>query len=192
MRNDRLSYLLDSIAEKNNEIAFAELYRYFFPGLLSFAHSIVKDRQRCEEIIEDVFVKLWNNRKTLPAIQNISHYLYVAVKHACFNCVTREKNIRFEEMGDDFAVQMETAEQSIIEKENLRKINDAINSLPQRCKMIFRLVKEEGLKYSEVAQILEISVKTVDAQLYIAMNKIAEALRIDLPEFKDYYKSKKN
>jgi RNA polymerase sigma-70 factor, Bacteroides expansion family 1 len=191
MQNERLLYLQKAIAD-NDELAFSELYRYFFPGLRSFAHSIIKDTHRSEEVIEDVFVKLWNNRQNLPAIQNVSHYLYTAVKHASLNCIARDKTPSFDAIGDDFHFEIHTPEQFLIAQENLDKITQAINSLPQRCKLIFRLVKEENLRYSEVAELLEISVKTVDAQLCIAVNKIAEVLKNSLPEFKHYYKSKKN
>ncbi|GAB3416430.1 hypothetical protein GCM10027516_09460 [Niabella aquatica] len=152
---------------------------------------MLKDRQRCEEVVEDVFVRLWMNRARLTAIDNFTHYLYTAVKNLCINVINRERNIGMEEIGDGMEFTFEYPEKHLIEKENLKKIADAVNALPERCKLIFRLIKEEGLSYSRVAELLEISTKTVDAQLNIAVNKIAAALKTELPEYKVFY-SRKN
>lgn len=184
--------LLKAIGEQDDTAAFSDLYRYFFPGLVSFAHSIIKDRHFSEQSVENVFVRLWQNRKVLLTIKNISHYLYVSVKHESLNFVSRQKKIQFEELGDDFLITYANAESLKIGNENLMKIGFAINSLPPRCKLIFRLVKEERLKHSEVAQLLEISIKTVETQLSIALNKISDILQYTLPEYHIYYNSKKN
>ena len=191
MINDKLSQLISSISRNDDQAASAEIYRYFFPGLLSFAHSIVKDKFVAEEIIEDIFVKLWDNKKALPTVQNLSHYLYVSVKHASLNFISRKSKPPTVEIGDDFSLKLTCNSNSFIEKENIAKINEAINLLPKKCRLIFRLVKEEGLKYKEVAQILDVSVKTIDSQMYIAFHKITEYLKIALPEFNSYFQAKK-
>ncbi|OJU24566.1 MAG: hypothetical protein BGN92_04310 [Sphingobacteriales bacterium 41-5] len=192
MEQQEIIQLLNAIGEQDDTVAFTGLYKYYFSGLVSFAHSIVKDRPFAEQAVENVFVRLWQNRKTLLTIKNISHYLYVSVKHESLNFVSRQKSIHYEEFGDDFMVTYSNAETLTIGNENLMKISFAINSLPPRCKLIFRLVKEERLKYSEVAQLLEISIKTVEAQLTIALEKISGVLQITLPEYHIYYKNKKS
>ena len=68
----------------------------------------------------------------------------------------------------------------MITAEMLRRINNAINALPPRCKLVFKLVKEDGLPYKEVADILDISIKTIDNQLAIALRKISEAINLQL------------
>ncbi|MBO9618818.1 MAG: RNA polymerase sigma-70 factor [Niabella sp.] len=166
------------------------MYNHFFPGLFSFAQSIIDDKFKAEEIIEDVFVKLWESKKMLPTITNLSHYLYIAVKHGCLNAVTRRKTTEELMPSADFQYKLLSTGDFIIEKENLAKINQAIEDLPEKCRLIFRLVKSEGLKYKEVAQLLDISVKTVDAQMYIAIQKIIATLKITLPEFSHYYRKK--
>jgi RNA polymerase sigma-70 factor (ECF subfamily) len=188
MQVENVSYWINLIAKSGDETAFAKLYRHYFSGLVSFSYSMLKDKQRCEEVIEDVFIKLWISRDRLTSIDNITQYLYTAVKNSCINVLNRERNIHFEEIGDSLEVSFVYAEKKLIEKENLKKIANAVNALPNRCKLIFRLIKEEGLSYNEVAELLEISIKTVDTQLNIAINKIADVLKNELPEYKTYYR----
>lgn len=189
---------LYAIAEKNNEPAFDELIKVYFSGLLSFAISIVKDRHIAEEVVEDVFVKLWENRKILPSIKNLSHYLYISTKNTCLNTIKNKsyayyKNkVNLEDIGDADAYYFSNEEDNLISKDALEKINEAISKLPPRCKLIFRLVKEDNLKYSEVSQLLNISMKTVENQMNIAIKKFAEIIKISLPEFANYYPLKKS
>lgn len=187
-----MPYLIVAVADNNDQVAFASLYRHFYPGLLSFAESIIKDRQLSEETVENVFIKLWENRKMLSTVKNLSHYLYVSVKHAALNCIYRQKKIKYETIGDEYDVSFSVQETHTISKENVEKIATAINNLPPKCKLIFRLIKEEGLKYADVAHLLDISLKTVESQMYIAVNKIAQTLEVSLPEYRQFYPSKKN
>lgn len=178
MHSERLSYLVYAIAENGDEHAFDELFRIYYPALLSYAYSILKDRQDAEEICLDVMFKLWQNRKILPTVKNLSHYLYIAVKHSSISYMRTkgyralQKKIGLEEAGESFVYELGNHELRMINKETLEHINTAINTLPPRCRLIFKLIKEDGLKYSEVAQLLEISVKTVENQMTIAMKKL--------------------
>lgn len=186
-----LKEIIDRISTQNDEFAFSSLYRTFFPGLLSFATSIVKSRALAEEAVEDVFVKVWEHRKMLPAIRNMAQYLYVATKHTSFNYLRSKKNIVFEEIGDAFAFSISDPGLNSLHKENLQIILSAINALPPRCRLVFRLVRDEAMRHSEVAQLLEISEKTVSAQISYALTRIAETLQQTLPEFAAYYARKK-
>lgn len=178
MRSERLSYLVYAIAENGDEQAFDELFRIYFPALLSYTYSILKDRQHAEEICLDVMFRLWQNRKILPTIKNLSHYLYIAVKHAAISYMrtkgyrVSQKMTGLEEAGEHFVYELSNHELRLITRETLDQINSAVNTLPSRCRLIFRLIKEDGLKYAEVAQLLEISVKTVENQMTIAMKKL--------------------
>lgn len=163
----------------------------FFPGLLIFANSIVKNKALAEDIVANVFVKIWENRKTLQTIKNLSHYLYVAVKHAAINSIYREKSFFFDEIDEDNFLTFNNINDNIISTENLEKITSAINSLPSKCRLIFRLIKEEGLRHSEVAKLLELSESTIENQITIALRKIAATLQFSLPEYQNYYKAKK-
>lgn len=180
-----LKHLIDLISENDDQLAFSELYKYYYPGLLSFAHSILKNKENAEEVILDVFISLWENRKTLQTIKKLPNYLYVATKHGAIRHLRKKNIINFDELQDDFEYTLVSPEQIFITKENITSINSIINTLPPKCRLIFRLVKEERLSYEEVATLLELSKKTVEAQLYIAYKRLIQEIKRTLPEYKN-------
>ncbi|WP_176954397.1 RNA polymerase sigma factor [Niabella drilacis] len=180
---------------ESDEAAFGELFGKFFPGMLSYATSFLKDQQLAEEVVEDVFVKFWENRKTAREIRKVPFYLYRAVRYASIDAMERNKKFKslsFEEIGEAFTFSYLPQANSLINKENCLKISDAISQLPARCRLIFRLVKEEGMKYKEVAQLLDLSEKTVENQMNIAIKKLVDTLKTDFPEFSAYFFPRKN
>jgi RNA polymerase sigma-70 factor (ECF subfamily) len=189
MQRGRLSYLVAAIAENDDEQAFDELFRHYYPALLSYAHSLLNNRQVAEEVCVDVMVKLWGNRKMLRTINNLSTYLYVAVKHAVISYARTnayqwdKRKIPMQEAGESLPFEWQNQETSVISKETLAHINRAINQLPERCRLIFKLIKEDGLKYAEVATLLELSVKTIENQMAIAMKKLTTLLRSSFREY---------
>ncbi|MCH5720244.1 sigma factor [Niabella hibiscisoli] len=82
MYHQRLPYLIHAIAHNSDEQAFEELFRIYYPALISYTSSMLKDSHVAEELCGDVLFNLWQNRKTLPTIKNVSHYLYISAKHA--------------------------------------------------------------------------------------------------------------
>ncbi|MGN7788091.1 RNA polymerase sigma-70 factor [Niabella sp. 22666] len=179
MYSQRLPYLIHAIAHNSDEQAFEELFRIYYPALLSYTASLLKDNPVAEEICGDVLFNLWQNRKTLPAIKNLSHYLYISAKHAAISYTRSrgykesQKNISLGDVGETLTYELSNHELRLINKETLKEINVAINELPDRCRLIFKLIKEDGLKYAEVARLLEISVKTVENQMTIAVKKLS-------------------
>ncbi|WP_114790651.1 RNA polymerase sigma-70 factor [Niabella yanshanensis] len=191
MNEDRKRYLLLLIAEHDDQKGFDELFNFYFPGLVSFASNILKDRQLAEEIVEDVFVKLWLNRKTMVSIKSPSHYIYTAVKYASLSALKKHQTISLEDYPDDMGLSYSNPELVYISNENIGHITDAINQLPSRCRLIFRLIKEEGLKYEEVAQLLQLSVKTVESQMTIAIKKLTITIQQMLPDMAEHLLRKK-
>ena len=178
------------IAEHDDQAAFRELYNYFFPGLLSFAQSFLKSKDQAEEVVSDVFVRLWQNRSILPTIKSPSYYLYVATRHGCINMLKKEQRfntLSIDQAGETHHFNFTDTRNDLVRRENLAHIAHVINNLPPKCRLVFRLIKEEGLKYKEVAGLLELSEKTVEAHMTLAMQKIVEQLKLNLPEFKSYF-----
>jgi RNA polymerase sigma-70 factor (family 1) len=172
------------IAESDDDSAFGALFKLYYPRLLSFAEAILKSREPAEEAVEDVFLKLWENRKVLPAINNLNYYLLVSVKHRALDYLEKIKKqavLSLDEVTFEIGKIELNPETSLISAETVRMIRSVINDLPPRCRLIFHLVKEEGLKYRETAELLNISVKTVETQMSLALSKIGEALQIRLP-----------
>ncbi|HEX5555472.1 MAG TPA: RNA polymerase sigma-70 factor [Chitinophagaceae bacterium] len=167
------------ISQENDQQAFKELYGFYFFRLLRFCISIVHAKEPAEEIVNDVFMNLWRRRSFLHKIENLDVYLYVAVKNQSLDHLSRN---HLKEMVDISAVSSEyisftlDPEQLLISAERASEIEHAVNQLPARCKLIFKMIKEDGLKYKEVASILNLSIKTVEAQLTIAMKKLTTAI----------------
>ncbi len=172
--------LLYNIQYEDDEIAFNELYKQQVLKLCQFASSFLDDKEASEEIVNDVFVKVWTSRNTLDKIKNIQVYLYVSVKNACLNWLRSASAKKNKELVIAetlyFHLSADPA-QLLIGKELQTEILNAVNNLPARCKLIFKMVKEDGLTCNEVAAILSLSNKTVFAQLAIALKKLESAIR---------------
>jgi RNA polymerase sigma-70 factor (family 1) len=170
---------------RGDETAFTQLYLHFGKKLILFGVSLVRSREIAEELVEDVFVKLWASRQNITAIENIRVYLYVAVKNKALNKLSQKATeliaAPFDYLDttlDEFAA---SPYDLMITSEMMERMHQVIETLPPRCKMIFKLIREDGLKYKEVAEILNISINTIDAQMAIAVRKICQALHIEKP-----------
>ena len=185
MEQDPFSFTTDSRelmqqVAAGDQTAFRQVYGGFYKRLYQFALAIVKTREVAEEIVEDIFVKIWQQRETLPSIQNLRVYLYTATKNSSLNYLSRKARASITEPFDHIHVGLNesalTPEQILITAEIHQKIQTAVDALPPRCKMIFKLVREDGLRYKEIAEILHISVNTIDAQMAIAVKRITLAI----------------
>jgi RNA polymerase sigma-70 factor (family 1) len=167
----------------DDETAYRELFFTFYKPLLQFANSFVQSREVAEEVVSDVFIGLWERRRHLEDVQNIRVYLYVCTRNAALKYLSRQQK-HLSITLDDLKVELESTynnpEQLLLTAEMRYRIQQAVNQLPPRCKIIFKLIREDGLKYREVAEILNISVKTVDNQLATALRKIGNAINLDL------------
>ena len=163
-----------------DQAAFRQLYIHFYKRLYHFALSLVKTRESAEEIVEDVFVRIWQQKENLHTIRNLRVYLYTAVKNSSLNYLSQKARQSITEPFDHIHIGMNdsaiTPEQILITAEIHQKIQQAVEALPPRCKMIFKLVREDGLKYKEIAEVLNISVNTIDAQMAIAVKRITGAI----------------
>lgn len=171
-----------------NEDAFRGLVRQFSDKTYQFACSIVKNAEDAEEIISDVFLNIWLHRENLPAGEQFIFYLYKAVKNTSLNYL-KKKN-RQKESAAEPGYFLETVgshylnpEEIVISRENVLRIEQVINALPGRCRQVFVLVKEDGLSYREVAELLDISPATVNVQMTIALKKIWQELVPDHHRF---------
>ena len=170
---------MPTAAGLNDEQAFEQLYRQYFIRLFRFCHAIVHEKGPAEEIANDVFLSLWKRRETIAAVENLEVYLYVAAKNHCLNHLRRRNprpSIDINDLSDEALRFQPDPESLLIGAETLKKVVAAIDRLPPKCRLIFKLIKEDGLKYKDVARLLDLSIKTVEAQLAIAVRRIAQAL----------------
>jgi RNA polymerase sigma-70 factor (ECF subfamily) len=171
---------------QDEEELFKTIYLEFYPSLIVFAKGFVKEIATAEDIVEDVLLKLWHNRTAINAIKNLKLYLFVATKNACLNHLAKHKRIDYESLEDLEIAMLKVShspEETFISNEQLNKIQDEINKLPAKCRAIFMLIKEEGLKYGEVADLLNLSVKTIETQMSIALKRLSVAIQHDFPSF---------
>lgn len=175
-----LPELQHAIATDDDQQAYAELFARFNPLLVLFTQSIVHQREVAEEIVSDVFIRIWQRRKTLDQVQHLKMYLYVSARNYAINKL-RSKNhqlsIKVEELSVDLPSFSDDPYEITVLAETQKEIHRAVNELPGRCKIIFKLVKEDGLRQKEVAELLQLSPKTIENQLAIALKKLAETIR---------------
>ena len=181
--SQEIKELQNKISRDGDQHAYAQLYIAYMPYLLRFANSIIKNNELAEEIVSDVFIKVWQNRADMLKVDNLKLYLYVSTKNTALNYLSRHfrKNIiSLEEISLNTSMSPYNPEQLLITSEAVKKINAEIKKLPPRCRLIFKLVKEDRLRYNEIARLLNISVKTIDNQMAIALKKISSAICFDL------------
>ena len=177
-----MRYLQDQVSMGNVE-AFTKIYQLFQKKLIIFSTALIHSKIIAEEVVEDVFIRLWINHPKINTIENLQVYLYTAVKNRSLNAINIIHKKLISEPFDTIDTQLQTLDENPVEKlistEMLKKVDQAIQQLPPKCKMIFKLVREDGLKYKEVATILNISVNTIDAQMAIAVKKITTTLGLN-------------
>jgi RNA polymerase sigma-70 factor (family 1) len=183
LENDHIRRLLSSISVNDDQTAYRELFLLVHTRLQQFAYSILKSREESEELVSDLFIKIWQKKEQLPAITQPLLYFYTSVRNLALNRLAKlksQQNIS----PENWLVQLDSIyfdpEKLMMTEEMIRQIRTAVNTLPPRCKLIFKLVKEDGLKYREVAELLNLSAKTIEAQMAIALRRLGRCMHIDL------------
>ena len=163
----------------NDPAALRQLYEIFSDRLFQFAHALLRSREMAEEVVEDVFIQVWKKSRRLAEIDNLSFYLYSSTRNFCYNYhrkYHRNRPLSMDEVELPYYKIEATAEELMIVNEMLQQFHAALNALPPRCRLIFKLIKEEDLKYREVAVLMGISVKTVEAQMGIAFKRLSQCV----------------
>lgn len=167
--------------EQSNQRAFEDLYRLFFARLYNFSLLYVHRKEPAEEIVNDVMVKIWEHRTTVNAIENLETYLFVAVRNHSLNHLQKYSRYHISvapETGMAEIISIGDPSQYLEWKEINFKLTLAIEKLPEKCRTVFKLIKEEGFKYKQVAEILNISPRTVETQLFRAIKKLNGVVEI--------------
>lgn len=171
----------------NQDKGFKHVFELFYPRLWCFVKEYIRDEQDAKDVMQNVFLTLWEKRDSLKADTNLNAYLFTLAKSQCLNylkhmkVVEKYSKITQAEQQENFinyyAISKFDPEQVDIESLELL-VEDAINHLPEQCRKVFELSRYEGLKYKEIAQKMEISVKTVEAH----MSNALRILRITLKD----------
>jgi len=158
--------------------SFRKLFDRMFDPLCRFLTYYTSDRILIEEVVQEVFIKLWEGRDVLQ-IESVTTYLYTSARNRMFNYLRDEKrqNILLEQWVQ-YEKDRRSGEECFDIDEFTRRAQNAIEALPDQCRRIFNLSKRENLTYKQIAERLHISVKTVETQMGIALRKIREQLSV--------------
>lgn len=167
--------------KKGNIQEYELLFREFFQPLLSYAISILKSEANAEEVVQDIFFVLWKNKRSLNIHTSFSSYLYKSVHNNCLQVIRKEqRKLKYEQDRQNWNYNESMSPGEILQYNELYdKINTIVEELPENCKTIFKLNRFHGLKYSEIAEKLAISIKTVEAN----MTKALKHLRRHMDEY---------
>lgn len=164
-----------------DETAFEMIFRTYYQPLCNYAHTFLQDKEEAEEIVQGTFLSVWEKRDALTIRTAVRPYLYAMVRNACLNVIKHEK-IKQKHAVEEVALaphSHDSVAHAVASSELEAKIQDAMEKLPEQCRLVFKLSRFEELKYAEIAEQLDISVKTVE-------NHMGKALKIMREQLKDY------
>ena len=175
---NEIKYMNSSIELNSEQIEL--LFRQHYDGLGRYAFSILKDQAAAEDVIQKLFSTLWEKRESLQ-IMDIKSYLYRAVHNFCLNDLKKSKHSNLHvEISDKLAIESTVySNQDVLQNELTQQIENAIDSLPEKCGEVFRLSRMNELSYREISEKLDISIKTVENH----MGKALKLMRIELKEY---------
>lgn len=171
--------------QTGNESAFEMIFRSYYKSLCQYAYSFLSDKDEAEEVVQATFISVWEKRQTLGIETSFKSYLYRMVRNACLNVIKHEK-VKQQHASYQVAfgeVSRESVSQTILHAELESKIHEAMKALPEQCRLVFQLSRFEELKYSEIADQLQISIKTVENHMGKALKIMREQLKEYLPLF---------
>ncbi len=166
------------IGEGNQKVFRSVVYKYS-DMLLVFSMGFVRKREIAEEIVSDAFVTLWNQHDKISEIRDLKSYLYILVRNSSISYIRKmngRKEINIDDIQEYYTLPVTGPETDDITEEILNQVNNAIDQLPPKCKIVFTLAKIQGMKYKEISEILDISVKTINNHIANALVHISQAL----------------
>jgi RNA polymerase sigma-70 factor, ECF subfamily len=172
-----------SALKKGDITAFEMLFRSYYQPLCNYAYSFVQDRDEAEEIVQSTFLSVWEKHQALDIRTGVKPYLYAMVRNACLNVIKHEK-VKQLHVAGELAVSersVESVSRTVMAAELETRIQEAMEKLPEQCRLVFKLSRFEELKYAEIAEHLGISVKTVENQMGKALKIMREQLHEYLP-----------
>ncbi len=164
-----------------NQFTFQKVFDIYYNPLCRFAAGYLQDTDDAQEIVQQVFINMWQNRETINPQGQIRSYLFTSVKNRCLNHIRDRKKFRSYYLDVEVELEIPVLEKdNLLEKDIEKQLAETLDKLPEKCRKVFMLCRFEDMKYKEVARKLDISQKTVEAQM-------SKALRILREELKDIW-----
>ena len=173
--------------------AFRLFYDATYPSIYRFINYLLPNREDCEEVVSEVFYIIWKQRENLLSINDMKSWLYIVCRNEAFHYLKQKekyRNISIDDMPVELQIDSTQHENNMIELEMFEVYNKAIKTLPERCKLIFLMVREESMKHKEIAKVLSITEGTVEQQMNIAIRKIIDIVKEYYP-YLNYKRHKK-
>ncbi|HEX2396285.1 MAG TPA: RNA polymerase sigma-70 factor [Bacteroidales bacterium] len=174
-----------SIAEFTDTGQFEHFFNQYYARLVLFAARFTDDTEIARDIVQEVFLKTWENRESITINTSLKSYLFVAVRNRCANYIKQktisdkfisETEAELKQMEVDYYGSAELQNSILYEQDTSEAIRQTIRELPEKCREIFELSRFDGLKSKEIAGKLQISVRTVETQIYRALRQLKEKL----------------
>lgn len=169
--------------EAADRLAFEQLHRLLYSSLHAYAYSLLKSRELAEEATSDLFIKLWTRKEQLGKVTHPQFYIFRSLKNICLNILRREQR----EIGTTELLDREieggaadSPDELLQHKELMQLLTTAVDSLPEQRRLVFTLIKEQGMKSKDVADLLEISLRTVENHLYKAVKQLTTIIELYL------------
>lgn len=180
MKPEEIKKLLVRISRKDEE-AFNVLFNFYYPKLIQLALAFVPGIVAAQEVVSDLFYKILKNPKTLEKVNDFDNYIFLAVKNQSYSYLKKNKRRTIidsiDQQNDYILPEFKNPENSLLSDELFQIVEKTVQELPPKRKAIFLLVKEEGKKYREVAEMLDVSIKTVELQMFHALKILRKAVK---------------
>lgn len=179
MSESEVRKLLNKLTHRNTETVFRQFYHLCYDRFFRIAYYYTHNEVWSQEIVLDAFMKLWEKRDSLTHIAGIEDYCFILVKNTALNYLDKEerRGSHFVSAPEEPSEKNSSPEEVYISEELFAIYVKALDTLPERCREVFIRVKEEKKTYAQVAEEMQISIKTVDAQLQKAVGKLKEKIQ---------------
>ncbi len=186
-REDNITEIIKHLTEYDSENAFKQLYLHYYDRLISYSLFYVHNEYDAEEVVSDSFYYIWKTRNKLPSVDNFESFLFRIVRNKSidkFNHINHDL-VKLDALKYDLSdTTTQIPDNYLISKETVERIDKAIQELPPKCRIAFKLIREDKLKYNDAASLLKISVKTLESHITLALKKLRENLIVQKKEEK--------
>jgi RNA polymerase sigma-70 factor (ECF subfamily) len=160
-----------------DQVKFEQLFRTHFVHLSNFANQYIEDTDACKDIVQRVFINLWEKRQQIDPQKSIVSYLFTSVRNRCLNHIRDHKKYRSQLLDLDCAdLEIAIEDDDHFLEELQGQIQLALEALPDKCRLVFEMSRFQDMKYKDIAQQLDISEKTVEAHMSKALRSLRERL----------------
>jgi RNA polymerase sigma-70 factor (ECF subfamily) len=170
-----------NLLKKGDIDVFKRIFEDFYMPLVIYARSMLKDHDEAEEVVQDLFLAIWEKHAELTINSSLKSYLFMAVKNRCLGYFKHEKvKNRYKDIQSRSANKQPLPDEEIMYKETVSRIKGSIELMPEKTRKIFLMNRDQGITYNKIAEKMDISVKTVEVHMGKALKILRENLRVIL------------